>query len=181
LPFFQGEKVRLRSVDENDLKELFEWENSPEARGDYSAYRPISWQDFESKNKNWTGVFLIEELQSRKKIGTVLYFADDHHPYRIWLAYTIAKKEYRGKGYATEAARLLIDFLFNNKNIEKIETTVDVSNVASQKVLEKNGFQREGTLRHSYFVNGKFNDHYYYGLIRKDWQEFQDRLNSTAS
>ena len=173
MPFLQGEKVRLRSVEENDLRDIFEWENNPNASGDYGAFRPISWPDFESRSKSWLGVFLIEEKASGKKIGTIRYFPDDRHPYRVWLAYTVAEKDERKKGYATEAAKLMIDFLFKNKYIERIETGVDVANVASQKVLERNGFRREGTLRHSYFVNGKFNDHYFYGLIREDWESLQ--------
>lgn len=175
MPFFDGEKVRLRTVRDDDLKDLFAWDNNPESAGDYGAFRPISWNEFEDKNKDkQSKVFIIEEKSSGKKIGTVRYFLDDYHPYRAWLAYTIAEKEARRKGYATEAAKLLIQFLFKNKNIERIETTVDVSNIASKKVLESNGFKREGTLRHSYFVDGKFNDHHFYGLIRQDWEEMHN-------
>jgi [ribosomal protein S5]-alanine N-acetyltransferase len=171
VPFFVGEKVRLRTIQENDVKDLFRWFNDSESIGEFSVFRPIDWFTFEKRIKEKSGdILLIETLKGAKKIGTIHYDKDsDRHPYRIWIGYSVHELDERGKGHMTEAVSLLVDYLFSTKNVERIQATVDVSNAASQKVLERNAFRREGTLRKFYYVNGSFNDHYIYGLVRDDW------------
>ena len=70
----------------------------------------------------------------------------------------------------TEAVGLLVNYLFSSKNIERIAADADVENFGSQKVLEKNGFKREGILRKHGFVKGVFRDDVQYSLIREDWK-----------
>ena len=54
-------------------------------------------------------------------------------------------KEFRGNGYAPEAAKLFIDFAFENKLAESVVSIIHVKNVKSQRVAEKNGLQCEKT------------------------------------
>ena len=58
----------------------------------------------------------------------------------------------RGKGYATEAAMMLVDYLFLSKDIVRIQADTTEGNISSQRVLEKVGFKRE---RACYTVTGK--------------------------
>lgn len=84
-----------------------------------------------------------------------------------WLAHDM-----RGKGYAKEALSLFIDFLFTELNYRRLYAFTDVTNAASQRVLEANGFKREGKLRkHSYNgVVGDYVDVLVYGLLRREWE-----------
>jgi RimJ/RimL family protein N-acetyltransferase len=77
----------------------------------------------------------------------------------------------RKKGYATEATQLMVDYLFLSKQIARIQATVEVRNVASQKVLEKVGFQREGTIRDIGFERGEWRDYHLYSILRREWKE----------
>ena len=77
----------------------------------------------------------------------------------------------RKKGYATEATQLMVDYLFLSKEIARIQAIVDVRNKTSQRVLEKAGFQREGTVRDGYFNRGEWRSEYLYGILRKEWKE----------
>jgi RimJ/RimL family protein N-acetyltransferase len=52
-----------------------------------------------------------------------------------------------GNGYATEAARAIVEWAFSTPSIHRVWATCDTENVASARVLEKAGLQREGTLR----------------------------------
>jgi len=52
----------------------------------------------------------------------------------------------RGKGYGTEAVQIMVDYLFLSKDIVRIQAVTNVDNIPSQRVLEKAGFVREGTL-----------------------------------
>ena len=77
----------------------------------------------------------------------------------------------RKKGYATEATQLMVDYLFLSKEIARIQAVVEVRNVASQRALEKAGFQREGTIRDEGFERGEWRDYYLYGILRREWKE----------
>jgi ribosomal-protein-alanine N-acetyltransferase len=77
----------------------------------------------------------------------------------------------RGKGYCTEAVQLAVDYLFMSKDIVRIQATTHIENVASQKVLEKSGFQREGRIRKGMFAWGNWADLILYGILREEWKE----------
>ena len=73
--------------------------------------------------------------------------------------------DYQGKGITTQAVSLVIDYAFNTLGLHRIEAGVMPSNIASQRVLEKNGFIKEGLCQKNVHINGRWEDHYLYGLI----------------
>jgi RimJ/RimL family protein N-acetyltransferase len=77
----------------------------------------------------------------------------------------------RGKGYCSEAVKIMVDYLFLSKDIGRIQAQTDPRNVASQKVLEKAGFKKEGTLRRNFFTRGEWRDAYIYSILREEWKE----------
>lgn len=74
-----------------------------------------------------------------------------------------------GRGYATEAARALLQWAFVTLGLNRVQSETDTRNVASARVLEKLGFEREGTLREDCIVNGEVSDTWVHGLLRRDW------------
>jgi [ribosomal protein S5]-alanine N-acetyltransferase len=75
-----------------------------------------------------------------------------------------------GHGYATEAARSLLQWAFDRLDLNRVQAETDTRNAASARVLEKLGFLREGTLREDCVVNGEVSDSWVYGLLRRQWQ-----------
>lgn len=75
-----------------------------------------------------------------------------------------------GHGYATEAARSLLQWAFKTLDLNRVQAETDTRNAASARVLEKLGFVREGKLREDCVVNGEVSDSWVYGLIRREWQ-----------
>jgi len=73
-----------------------------------------------------------------------------------------------GHGYATEAAAALLDWAFTTLDLNRVQAETDTRNLASARVLEKLGFQREGTLREDCIVDGVVSDSWVYGLLRRD-------------
>lgn len=72
---------------------------------------------------------------------------------------------YWGKGIATKAVALITAYGFSELNLVRIYAGVFDFNIASMKVLEKNGFQKEGIFRHAVIKNGRICDeHRYYKL-----------------
>jgi RimJ/RimL family protein N-acetyltransferase len=86
------------------------------------------------------------------------------------IGYSLIPSE-RGKGYCTEATQLMVDYLFLSKDIDRIQATTHVKNAASQKVLEKVGFKREGTLRKPTRIRGEWTDLVIFSILREEWKE----------
>lgn len=73
-----------------------------------------------------------------------------------------------GQGYATEAARALLQWAFETLDLNRVQAEANTRNAASARVLEKLGFVREGTLREDCVVNGEVSDSWVFGLLRKE-------------
>jgi ribosomal-protein-alanine N-acetyltransferase len=166
----EGKLVDLRIVEKEDLPLLLEWFSSPEFAG---RYNPLDAQeskaDIEKRyeklgsEKAW---FLI-----LKKDGSRIGFFGMSAFRSCWeIGYVVIPSE-RGKGYCTEAVQLAVDYLFMSKDIVRIQAGTFPENVASQKVLEKAGFQREGRMRKEMFAWGNWADVYLYGILREEWKE----------
>jgi RimJ/RimL family protein N-acetyltransferase len=76
-----------------------------------------------------------------------------------------------GKGIATTAVRLIVEYTFSNFNIHRVYAEPFSRNTASCKVLEKNGFKQEGHLRQHAFKNDQYEDVFIYGLLREEWEK----------
>ncbi|MCW1967985.1 MAG: GNAT family N-acetyltransferase [Anaerolineae bacterium] len=74
-----------------------------------------------------------------------------------------------GHGYATEAADVLLQWAFNTLDLNRVESEADTRNAASDRVLTKLGFLREGTRRENCIVDGDVSDSWVYGLLRREW------------
>jgi ribosomal-protein-alanine N-acetyltransferase len=85
------------------------------------------------------------------------------------LGYCLAEAAW-GQGYATEAARGLLGWAFDNLDLNRVQAECDTRNAASAKVLEKLGFQLEGTLREDCVVDGVVSDSWVFGLLRREWR-----------
>ncbi len=175
----RGDRVKLRPFDNSDIDDLYRWSNDPEFYGDY-GFAPVSKPELEELVKK--GTYLIIESrvgdsgeQTNRKIGFISYYLiRSDYPNLYEIGYRIIPSE-RRKGYTTEATRLVLDFLFTTKDIERIESVTDVENLPSQRVLEKNGFKREGELRKRFFNKGQYRNEYMYSLLREEWQSTKAR------
>ena len=75
-----------------------------------------------------------------------------------------------GQGYATETAREVVRWGFEDRDLNRVQAETDTRNLASAHVLEKLGFVHEGTLREDCIVNGEVSDTWVFGLIRREWR-----------
>ena len=74
-----------------------------------------------------------------------------------------------GHGYATEAARGVLDYLFKELNAHRVVAFCKTLNVASWRVMEKLGMQREGRLREDRLWNGAWSDAFIYSILDREW------------
>jgi [ribosomal protein S5]-alanine N-acetyltransferase len=84
------------------------------------------------------------------------------------LGYTLGVTHWN-QGYASEAARALITFGFHQLGLHRIIATTSPGNIASQKVLERIGFTREGYLKQNVLQRGSWRDSLLYALVEDDF------------
>ena len=87
---------------------------------------------------------------------------------RAELSYAL-KPELRGRGLTSEAVRAVVDRVFLDTKLGRVWARVDTPNIASIRVLEKLGMQREAVMRRCHVRRGELIDLAVYGLLRPEW------------
>jgi RimJ/RimL family protein N-acetyltransferase len=165
--------IRLRAVDEADLPFLHHLSGDPDRCGEFQWY---GWHNPHRLRRRWEedgmlgdegGNLLIVDEQDlvgfvawRKNIANLASY--------YWEMGLIVAPEFRGKGYGTQAQKLLVRYLFDHTTVNRIQASTEIDNVAEQRALEKAGFTREGVLRGAGFRAGRWHDGVLYGILRAD-------------
>ncbi len=103
-----------------------------------------------------------------RAVGSIgIFVQDDVYCKTADIAYWLGEP-YWGHGIMTRAIRLVCKKAFDLFDIVRIQAEPFAENLASQRVLEKAGFYKEGTLRSRIYKNGKLQDAYVYALIREE-------------
>lgn len=114
-----------------------------------------------------TKTFAFAITLEDKVIGSIGVFRQDNIHFRTAeMGYYIGEP-YWGKGYTTSAVQQVCQYVFANTGILRIFAEPFAHNTASCRVLEKAGFQFEGTLRSNAVKNGKVLDMRMYALVRE--------------
>jgi len=113
-------------------------------------------------------LFIIEDAQHHI-VGVISHFKT-RTPVSREIGYRLFDAKLAGKGYVTEACRLLVDYLFNVYQYHRLELLTVPDNVGSVRIAQKCGFQAEGTLRQSFFIQGRYEDVTIFSLLRPEWE-----------
>ncbi|WP_418063868.1 GNAT family N-acetyltransferase [Pimelobacter simplex] len=176
-PTLETERLRLRPFTEADADDLFAlqsdayvlryWDHPPWT--DRSAATQFLARCAEMAEEGSGVRVVLERREDRAFAGwcTVSGWNPDFRSART--GYCLPQAAW-GHGYATEAARALLDWAFATLDLNRVQAGVDTRNPASARVLEKLGFVREGTLREDCVVDGVVSDSWVYGLLRREWE-----------
>lgn len=171
-----GKLVRLREYRKEDVDLRLKYINDPEVLEYLESGIPypvtlneeLKWFEAISAFKD-SYRFAVEAIEGGHYIGDCGVNSIDWKNRVANLVIFIGNKEYRGKGYGTEAMQLLLSFVFNEININKIRLSVYSFNERAIRSYEKCGFKREGALRQELFRNGKYYDIIALGLLRDEY------------
>ncbi len=118
-------------------------------------------------------VFVIQVVQedgSLKPIGTCGLHEIEWKNRRTTAGIAIGVKEFWNNGYGTEAGKILIEYAFNELNLQRIESSVYDFNERSIAMQKKVGFQIEGRRRKAIFKGGRYVDEIILGILREEWK-----------
>ena len=118
-------------------------------------------------NNNYDYFFAIIDIQSGKHIGNIK-ISNIHPIYKYAdIGLIIGEKDFWGKGIATEAIQLCVDFAFKQLKLHRLYAGIYDVNVGSVKAFERAGFVREGCEKEKYLFEGKRIDSYIYGIVNE--------------
>jgi len=175
----RGERVLLRPVKRSDISYFLKWFNDPEILQYVGLYLPMTEmseekfiEDLGTTRARSDVVLVIEAIEgdSTKPIGSCGLHNISPKDHNALFGIVIGEKDYWSKGYGTEAARLLIDYGFQQLNLHRISSGALAFNDRSIKLHKKLGFREEGRLRQAMFKNGQYHDHVQFGLLRTEWK-----------
>ncbi|UYP46862.1 hypothetical protein NEF87_003147 [Candidatus Lokiarchaeum ossiferum] len=115
-------------------------------------------------------IWMIILKETDQCIGDIGFFKWDKANFRCEIGFKL-KRDCWGKGLMSEAVTTILDFLFNELNLNRVEGLVDPNNLPSQKLLRRLGFQMEGVLRDYEFEKGRFGDLQMNSLLKREWNK----------
>ena len=133
-------------------------------------YRLKHAKDFirEAKKIKDSHSFGIELMDERGVIGVITLSKIDYGHKKARVGFWLSK-EHHGRGIMSEALFLILDFAFNKLRLNRVACSVFEENIASNNLVQKFGFVREGTEREEEFRFGKYNHTIMYGLLKREW------------
>jgi ribosomal-protein-alanine N-acetyltransferase len=175
-PELTTHRLRLRQIRQDDAEAFFAIFSDEEAMR-YYGQAPHRTLD---KTREW-----ITEIETgyaeRRTIRWGVTFADRdeiigscsfHHFASHWRCVETGydlNRAYWGRGVMTEAMSAVLTYGFTTLEMHRIEAVIDILNVRSKALLERLGFTYEGNLRQRYYMEGNFEDEYYFGLLKHEW------------
>lgn len=143
-------------------------------------YNPLANIDLETCRESLRNVASnLEEVWTRpnfrwfierehKLVGTVALSNINRMMLTAEIGYIIGE-DFFGQGIGTRAVTQFVEKIFQETELRKLFALVHESNIASCKLLERLGFQKEGVLRDHYLVNNLPTNEVFYGLLRREW------------
>ena len=175
---FIGKQVQLRSLELKDANFIIRVYNSLEVRRFLDDPDPLSLDDAEQWiRKTWAQrkahqnfFFAIELGKSKELLGICGLFGLQKINRKAELMITLFDEYNRGKGYGTEAIRLLLDYGFNQLNLHRIVLFTHEINKRAQRVYEKLGFKPGGRRRQASFFEGAYHDQLLYDILESEFR-----------
>lgn len=176
-PTYEGEKIRLRELRLSDAEALLAYYNNPMVYRYLDWYGPTDYKMAEDVLNHWINGyekgyilrFAIADKESDQIIGTI--FLTDVSEIKAEIGYELDERYWR-KGIMTEAMNEVIRLAFNKLGITRLQAIACEENEASQKILEKMGFMKEGLLRQyeCHMVTGNCKDILMYSLLKTEYE-----------
>jgi ribosomal-protein-alanine N-acetyltransferase len=176
VPELRTERLILRKSDQSDAQDLMEFFSDPDVLKYYNL-EPIKTieeikgliKDTEQSFRDCKAIrWGIYWREADKLIGTCGFHNIDEESSKLEVGFELSQS-FWGKGIMKEAVEQILQFAFEQIEVNRVEALVEPGNIASQKLLEKMYFTREGLLREYKFNKGRFRDLVISALLKSDY------------
>lgn len=168
-------QVTLQAIEMSDMPIIVKWRNMPEIYEQFYEYEPLSVH----QQTEWFKRLMTNEKEKLwmicnhgRPVGTVGLVNIDWRSKKCeWGRFFIGEKSSRGRGVGLVTERLVISYVFNYMNMNKLYCEVFVSNEKVVRLHKRHGFKEEGVFKEHVFKNGKYQDVVRLALLEKDYRK----------
>jgi RimJ/RimL family protein N-acetyltransferase len=170
-----GRRVFLRPFSEDDMRYVQKWSNDSEIRRLTGEIAPMSRQEAEEfykhlradKDRVWFAVVLKRGNRVIGKVGLLRMF----RPWRCTdMSIIIGEKNTWGKGYGTEAGRLLLKYAFEQLKFHRVSIGVVGFNDRAIRFWKSLGFKKEGIQRDGYYCDDEFSGFVMMSILEDEYR-----------
>lgn len=178
-PTLETAALVVRSLNEEDAEDVFQicsnprmtrftlWNTHQKIDDTLMFLSDYRFSRYFNREPDPLGIVLKRD-PGRRVIGTIGCFWASKGDGVMELGYNLAEP-YWGQGIIAEAATVLIDFVFRDYPVQRVQARIFQGNVASARVARKLGMTYEGVLRSAIVVRGERVNVEYYSLLRSEW------------
>ncbi len=177
--------ITLRPVEASDAKLIAKWYNDKEnarfmstlVRTRYHKESDIE-REFEDIDDEYERLFMVMEDGNPEPIGHAGIDDMDLHDRRGEIFFMIGDKNARGKGYAKQIVKELLEYAFVKLGFNSVFATAAVENKPSIAVLEKGGFKRFGVRReYNFYPDAGYMDELFFDITLGDWKKQNEGIH----
>jgi RimJ/RimL family protein N-acetyltransferase len=173
-------RLILRTFRDSDLESFLAYRNDPEVyryQGWKTPYLRADGLEFITHVQTvipgapgeWLQLAIVSK-DNGEMLGDIAFHLTRANPRQAYLGYTLARSAW-GQGYASEAVRKMLDYLFRVLDLHRILADCDVDNAASIRLLERLGFRREAHHLESFWLESesRWGSEYLYAMLQREW------------
>ncbi len=176
----QTNRLILRPFEDGDILTFSDYRSDPEVaryQGWDTPYSPEQAAQFVQRLKDvlpgtpgeWYQI-AIELKQTGQLIGDCVFQILDEDHQQAEIGYTLARP-FQGRGYATEAVKALLGYLFETLNLHRVRANCDPENLASARLLLRAGMRHEGRFVDSLWLKGHWYSEDWFAILDREWAE----------
>ena len=166
--------VHIRPFEEKDISNKIKWINNPKNNMYLHYDLPLEFDktlEWFKKNKERTDRYDAVIQVNNIAVGLIGLLGIDKKNRKAEFYISMGEEEYKGKGVAYKACKILLAYSFKELNLNKVYLNVDADNIAACRLYEKVGFVCEGVFKEDMFFRGKFIDRKRYAILRESFYE----------
>jgi RimJ/RimL family protein N-acetyltransferase len=178
-----GERVRLRAIEPEDWPDFQRFDQDSDVQRDADMIHPprsaaamLAWAEEQSTRKVEKDQLqlAIEAIETDTLVGALSTGETSQRSGRFSYGIAIGREHHR-RGYASDAVKILLRYMFNERRYHKAEAGVYAYNKASLALHERLGFTQEGCLREHEFLNGGYHDLVLFGMTADEFARLHMR------
>ena len=164
--------VSIRAFRREDIPYKIEWINDSENNRYLHYILPLErektekwYEGLRNRADRYDATILSDDIP----VGLIGLLNVDRLNRKAEYYILVGDRKQKGKGIATRASELILRYGFTQLGLNRIYLYTEVGNIPAQKLFEKIGFIKEGTLRSDVRSHGRFADRFMYGILREEW------------
>jgi RimJ/RimL family protein N-acetyltransferase len=178
---FKLNEVKIRKLLISDIDIMYSWEECETFRYLCGSAQLPNYELYYKRFENYIKygketLFLFAIEVNNQVIGRVELGRVDYTNKSGAVGIVIGKENDRNSGYGTKAMMLILNYAFNELNLNRVFSEVYCFNIASQNLMERVGFFLEGTMRQNEYHFGKYTDMFLFSILSKEYNSRYENI-----